>query len=277
MDNASIIFDGVRSRLRAGLIIIRNGNEILLGEEADEPGLFSLPGGSVEKGETPIDAAIREAQEEVGITAGNVEYAGCDYCECHTEVKDWVKQNVPEKEWWYNYYTCLCIGTYDGEYKGKVDPEDKDQSMKRTAAFHPIHEVIDDPSFKTAWKLALYNYGYIDDRPTDDELTESVVPIKGTQTKVITGDVDFKEFVKTNIQAGRPVRAVYDPELRIYFVGMANDITHQFILWDAIDQGYYGQPSSDMYEMIDDILGTSHKIIIYPKGHDDKDGTYTFP
>lgn len=58
-----------------------------------------MPGGSINKGETPIQAAIREAQEEVGITAEDVEYAGCDYCECHDEVKDWVRQNVPEDEW----------------------------------------------------------------------------------------------------------------------------------------------------------------------------------
>lgn len=86
--NAIIEFNGKKSRLRAGLIIIKNGSEILLGEEEDEPGVFSLPGGGIEQGETPADAAKREAQEEVRITAKNVRATGHDYCECYDELKD---------------------------------------------------------------------------------------------------------------------------------------------------------------------------------------------
>lgn len=176
--NASIIFNGKRARLRAGIIIIKDGDKILLGEEADEPGVFSLPGGSINEGETPIEAAIREAQEEVNITAKNVEYAGVDYCECHDEVKDWVKENVPENEWWYNYYTCLCIGEYDKEYKGKVDKVDQDKAMKKSAEFYKIEDVINEPSFKYAWKVALYNFGYISDAPLDESLLEKIIKVK---------------------------------------------------------------------------------------------------
>ena len=167
--NASIVFEGKLSRLRAGLIIVKDGDKILLGEEKDEPGVFSLPGGSINKDEPFVDAAIREAQEEVGITAKNVHEAGVEYCELHDEGKDWVKENVPEEEWWYNYNTVLCIGDYDKEFKGKVDKEDKDPAMKKSAEFYPISEVIDDPSFKEAWKIALRDWGYVDDEPNDRE------------------------------------------------------------------------------------------------------------
>lgn len=43
---------------------------------AYHPGQVSLPGGTVDEGETPIDAALREAHEEVGIDPGVVSVAG---------------------------------------------------------------------------------------------------------------------------------------------------------------------------------------------------------
>lgn len=86
--NAIIEFNGRKSRLRAGLIIVKDGSEILLGEEDDEPGVFSLPGGGIEPGETPAEAAKREAQEEVRITAKNVRATGHDYCDCYDETTD---------------------------------------------------------------------------------------------------------------------------------------------------------------------------------------------
>ncbi len=168
--NATIIFNGKKSRLRAGIIIL-NDNEILLGEEADEPGVFSLPGGGLEENETPLQAAIREAQEEVYINVKEAVDTKFDYCECHNEVKDWVKENVPEEEWWYNYYTCLIIAKYDGKYTGDVDKVDQDKSMKSTAKWYKINEVINDPSFKTQWKKAIEAYKT---HPLDEELSEII-------------------------------------------------------------------------------------------------------
>lgn len=81
------MFNGKRSRLRAGIIILKD-DMILLGEEANEPGVFSLPGGGLEENETPLEAAIREAQEEVFINVNNAVDTGFDYCECYDEVKD---------------------------------------------------------------------------------------------------------------------------------------------------------------------------------------------
>ena len=168
--NATIIFNGKSSRLRAGIIILK-GNEILLGEEADEPGVFSLPGGGLEENETPLQAAIREAQEEVYINVKEAIDTKFDYCECHDEVKDWVRDNVPDEEWWYNYYTCLIIAKYDGEYKGDVDKIDQDKSMKSTAKWYKIDDVINDPSFKTQWKKAIETYATY---PLDESLTEGI-------------------------------------------------------------------------------------------------------
>lgn len=205
-DNASVIFNEKFSRLRAGIIVMK-GNKILLGEESDERGEFSLPGGSINKGESIIDAAKRECQEEVGITCKNIEETGIDYCECHEEVKDWVKENVPEEEWWYNYYTCLCIGEYDKPYKGDINNVDLDPSMKKSSQFYNLEDVIDDKSFKYAWKLALYEYGYLDEepKPSKEDIVEKIVK-KGSKWQVQSekgrnmGTYDNKADAKKRLQ-----------------------------------------------------------------------------
>ncbi|MCW5876405.1 MAG: NUDIX domain-containing protein [Anaerolineales bacterium] len=47
--------------------IIRDGDKVLLCHRRDMD-LWNLPGGQVERGESPWDAVIREAQEETGLT-----------------------------------------------------------------------------------------------------------------------------------------------------------------------------------------------------------------
>ena len=53
-----------------GVIVIQGG-KVLTGRRTDD-GLICGPGGHIEPGETPEDAAIREAQEEFGITPKNM-------------------------------------------------------------------------------------------------------------------------------------------------------------------------------------------------------------
>lgn len=56
------------------------GGEILLTERAhtmrSHPGQVSFPGGSMDPGETPAEAALREAEEEVGLPPAAVEIFG---------------------------------------------------------------------------------------------------------------------------------------------------------------------------------------------------------
>ena len=74
---------GTETRRGAVLMLFGEGprgGELLLTERAHDmrshPGQVSFPGGSVDPGETGVEAALREAQEEVGIDPASVEVFG---------------------------------------------------------------------------------------------------------------------------------------------------------------------------------------------------------
>ena len=203
--NPSIIVSGKKARLRAGIMIIKDKNQILIGEEEQEPGVFSLPGGAIDKGETPVEAAVREAKEEVNIIVANAKETGYDYCVKHDDALPWVKENVPEEEWWYHYYTCLCIGEFDGYYDGEVDSIDRDPILLGTSKFIPIEEAIKDPSFKPEWKKALIKFGYLEDKKVEEDLEDYNISeqdiIKAVEKlsvkdkrKYIINDVDYENY-----------------------------------------------------------------------------------
>lgn len=56
--------------------VVLHGDNILLIRNAYGKGWWNIPGGRVEQGEDPRDAAIRETSEEVGIRVTDVEFIG---------------------------------------------------------------------------------------------------------------------------------------------------------------------------------------------------------
>lgn len=65
-------------RYRATSIVARDGKVLLLREPQDTE--FHLPGGGIERGESPMSAAARELREETGLAASMLEYL-FDYCD----------------------------------------------------------------------------------------------------------------------------------------------------------------------------------------------------
>lgn len=54
-------------RIRAGIVLIQDGKVALIERHRAGLDYFVFPGGGVDEGETPEQAAIREAMEELGI------------------------------------------------------------------------------------------------------------------------------------------------------------------------------------------------------------------
>jgi 8-oxo-dGTP diphosphatase len=54
-------------RIRAGIVLIQDGNVALIERHRARLDYFVFPGGGVDEGESPEQAAVREAMEELGI------------------------------------------------------------------------------------------------------------------------------------------------------------------------------------------------------------------
>lgn len=63
---------------RATLCFLTKRNRVLLIEKKRGPGqgMYNAPGGKIQSGETPRDAAIRETREETGLTVRGLEKCG---------------------------------------------------------------------------------------------------------------------------------------------------------------------------------------------------------
>ena len=85
--------DAVHPRAAASLAVFK-GRSVLLVRRAKPPvaGLWSLPGGHVEAGETAMDAAIRELAEETACTAKYVQLAAIHDVILRNELGDVTRQ-----------------------------------------------------------------------------------------------------------------------------------------------------------------------------------------
>jgi len=54
-------------KLRATAVILKEGSLLLIHRIRDGKEYYVLPGGSVEEGETPVEACLREAKEETNL------------------------------------------------------------------------------------------------------------------------------------------------------------------------------------------------------------------
>ncbi|MCW2816847.1 MAG: hypothetical protein JWN84_4302 [Nocardioides sp.] len=68
----------------AGLLLARDGTALLQLRAgwAHQGGTWSIPGGALERGESPLEAALREAEEELGLSSDVVDVRGTFLAEC---------------------------------------------------------------------------------------------------------------------------------------------------------------------------------------------------
>ncbi|ADJ55476.1 nudix hydrolase [Escherichia phage RB16] len=92
----------------AGILFLNNGS-VLMGHATETPH-WDIPKGHIEKGESPINAAIRECFEETGVVVEQHELLSLGLID-YTSKKElvlfvYVGNNYPEAE------KCVCASTF---------------------------------------------------------------------------------------------------------------------------------------------------------------------
>lgn len=115
-------------RNRAGIILIHEGKLALIERHRQGRHYFAFPGGGVDKGESDEQAAVREAEEELGIHVEVVQKAA-------TILREGRRDQV--------YFVVRWVdgefGTGTGEEYGEVDPEHGTYQP----LWMPLEEVLD--------------------------------------------------------------------------------------------------------------------------------------
>lgn len=101
-----------------GLII--ENEKIVLVKKNGGPydGKFDLPGGSIEFGETPLEALKRELKEEIGI-----ELKKCELIDADSIKFDWTYDNELLK--WHHIGIFYKVLSYENDIKTNVEIDDK--------------------------------------------------------------------------------------------------------------------------------------------------------
>ncbi len=88
-------------RLGVGIMLINSENKVFVGQRADRfADAWQMPQGGIDLGEEPVDAALRELYEEVGVK--NVEILA--------STKDWISYDLPHD---------LIPELWNGKYRGQ--------------------------------------------------------------------------------------------------------------------------------------------------------------
>lgn len=120
---------------------------------------YKLPGGTWDRDESPVNAAIRETREEARIEIKDPEYVT-------TRIElfgDRVPKNladIPEKYKWFGYLCNVYLATYNGPYNGHIDKVDEDRDLTYNGKFYPIKEIYNKlyPEHKRAVDQYLTSY-----------------------------------------------------------------------------------------------------------------------
>lgn len=89
-------------RDNVGIVILNCKNEVFLGNRADKTQVWQMPQGGIKQGEFPLDAVLRELEEETGLKANNVKMIN--------EYPIWLQYDFPE-----NIRSVLWSGRYKGQ------------------------------------------------------------------------------------------------------------------------------------------------------------------
>ncbi len=129
-----------------GVVLANTDGLIFTGERVDTPGAWQMPQGGIDKGETPEEAALRELEEETGVSTALATLEGM--------TPDWITYDLPDH---------LIGKVWKGRFRGQKQKwalirfrgEDSDIDIER-----------DHPEF-TQWRWS-----------TPDQVLSDIVPFK---------------------------------------------------------------------------------------------------
>ena len=95
--------DDLPYRPCAGVMLVNASGEVFVGQRKDsDVPAWQMPQGGIDAGETPRDAALRELEEETGVSA--------ELVSVEAETRDWVRYDLPEH---------LLGKVWKGRYRGQ--------------------------------------------------------------------------------------------------------------------------------------------------------------
>lgn len=148
-------------RRNVGVVLMNPAGLVFAGQRIDNPGpAWQMPQGGIDKGEKPKQAALRELEEETGVTPDLVEFVA--------KTSDWVTYDLPHD---------LVPKIWNGRWRGQ---EQKWFLYRFLGSDDQVKIETDHPEF-SVWQWMEFN-----------ELVEKIVPFKRSVYEAVRAE--FRDY-----------------------------------------------------------------------------------